>query len=405
MLAGLSFPRGVLLLYINNLLMNLGFFALIPYLSLHVTENLGLSTGLAGALLMLRQMSQQGPTFFTGMVADRIGYRMLMCLGMVIRAVGFAMFAFVSEPLGLFVAAVVSGLGGALFGPTEKAMLTVLTPDDQRGRFYALEKVMGNTGLIGAAVLSAWLIRYDFAVLSLVCGGFYFLLAVVTFWRLPDVQVQEVHIPFREMLNTVLADRHFLQLVAVGVGFWFMFMQLYLAIPLYVVEVTGRQEAVSAVNLLLAALVIVLQYKVTMIVSRYQLGAAMILGLLLMGAGLLVMGQVPLLIVMVAAFVVFAFGIMIVEPTFYELTSRYAKREMSATYFGFAALAMGIGGGLSQGVGGYLIDAGHVLGLPSLLWWVCAAVALISAWGMYRLHKKTSEQTPAVAGQSTSITS
>ena len=39
---------------------------------------------------------------------------------------------------------------------------------------------------------------------------------------------------------------------------------------------------------------------------------------------------------------------------------------------------MALGGGIGQGVGGYLLDAGAQVGVPSLIWWVASLVGVLS---------------------------
>lgn len=60
---------------------------------------------------------------------------------------------------------------------------------------------------------------------------------------------------------------------------------------------------------------------------------------------------------------------------------------MTATYFGFYYLAMAIGGGISQGTGGLLMQVGSSAGLPGLIWWIGALVALLAIAGAEPLRK------------------
>ena len=77
------------MLLANSGLMSAGFFMLIPLLSVHLTRDLGYSGAAAGAVLALRQFTQQGLMLFGGALADRIGYRRVIAGGMLVRALGF----------------------------------------------------------------------------------------------------------------------------------------------------------------------------------------------------------------------------------------------------------------------------------------------------------------------------
>ena len=73
-----SWPRGIPLMFFNILLMYAGFYAIIPFLTFYLTHDLLWTTTMAGLLLLTRQLSQQGVTLLTGMLADRVGYRQVL---------------------------------------------------------------------------------------------------------------------------------------------------------------------------------------------------------------------------------------------------------------------------------------------------------------------------------------
>ncbi|MCK9910981.1 MFS transporter, partial [Microbacteriaceae bacterium K1510] len=93
-----------------------------------MTGSIGWTLAMAGLVLGVRQFSQQGLAFLGGAVADKFGYKGTMILGMCLRAIGFAAFAFCTETWHFFVAAALSGLGGSLFEPASSAAYAVLTP-------------------------------------------------------------------------------------------------------------------------------------------------------------------------------------------------------------------------------------------------------------------------------------
>jgi DHA1 family multidrug resistance protein-like MFS transporter len=396
-----GFPRGVPLTLVNILLMSLGFYALIPYLSYYVTHSLGWSAFLAGVLLMVRQMSQQGLTLFTGMFGDRIGYKRLLVAGMIVRGVGFTLFGLTDHTLGLFAAAAISGIGGALFEPTRDATLTALSNEQIRSRVFAARKMFAEMGLVLSAPLSVLLLQFDFHVLSIICGSIYFVAGAVSWLRMPDVQVQSKKLPFRSMWNTVRADRPFLLFVLIQSGYYFMMMQMFLTIPMQVVAITGDIRAVSVVNLILGGFVVLLQVPVTRRMARVDLITQMRIGLVCMATGLAVLGLAGGIPLFLAGFLLYAFGQLVMDPAGSEMTARMARREVTATYFGFASIALAVGGGLSQGVGGWLFQTGADSGVPALVFLVGGGIGLLALVGLGRLQGlQRSQATAAVTGGS-----
>jgi MFS transporter, DHA1 family, multidrug resistance protein len=382
-----SFPRGVPLLFFNIILMYMGFYALIPYLTQHLKHDLLWTTALAGALLAVRQISQQGITLFTGMLADRLGYKLMLVSGVFIRGIGFSLFGICTHPTGFFLAAIVAGIGGAIFEPTQAAALTALTPEPERGRMYAVKKLCCNLGIALSALCSVIIMRFDFQALSIVCGGVYFVAGILCLIRLPKIKVQISPVPFGDMIRIVLRDRYFMLFTLINAGYYFMYMQTFLTIPMRAVSLTHHVEAVFYVNLLLALVIILGQYPVNRFLARFSLPTAIILGLLSMACGMVVLGTTDQLVVFGCGFVLFALGMMIVEPTALEMTAKLAKPEVTESYFGFSLLALALGGGIGQGVGGYLMDAGAKVGFPSLIWWVASFVGVLAMVGMFLLEK------------------
>lgn len=386
-----GYPKGVPLLLINTLMMSLGFFALIPYLSLHLTQSLLWTPLLAGVLLMVRQFSQQGLAFFTGLIADQVGYKTMITLGLFVRGIGFLLFAVFEQPAGIFLAAIITGIGGAIFEPTSNAAISYLTPVKQRGEMYSIKKIMANIGIALAAIVSAILIQFDFVYIAIVCGGIFIFISILTFIRMPAISTEIEMVPLKQMGSTVLKDRHFVFFTAITIGFYFMFMQMFLTIPLRATEISEHPEAISVVFLLLAVMIICFQYPVNRYMAKYNILISIKLGLGLMGVGLVVLGTANSLTVFLIGFMFFAAGVMMTEPSIFDFISRLSKPTLMASYFGFASLAMAFGGGLSQGLGGFLLQFGASIGFPSLLWWVAGAVSLTSITGLVMLEKQMSK--------------
>lgn len=386
-------PKGVTLLFINSLLMSTGFFAFVPYLSYHITESLLLTPVIAGIVLMARQLSQQGITFLTGALGDIFGYRILISFGMIVRGVGFLLFIVWQSPFGLIMAAVISGIGGSLFSPAGKAALTELTPPDKRREVFSLDKIMNNVGMITAAVIGGLLIQFEFFILSLLCGGFFIVGGIITYFRMPDIKLEIKTESFSKMYNSVITDRPFVLFTLLMVGYWFMYLQIYLSIPIYATVLFDNPRIVSVIYFVLAGIIILFQYPLQRRLQKYELIRIIQLGLLVMGSGLVILGMVKSIVLFVIGFILFTVGIMFIEPAIYDMNARLSKEGMRATYFGFSSFALAIGGSISQGLGGVMLQYGKDIGFPSLIWWICGLVALLSVCGLSLLYRKIHNQT------------
>src|SRR5256885_4643557 len=85
--------RGLLALLIDVFCMYIGFFMVVPLISVHYVDGLGWAAASIGLVLGVRQVTQQGLTLFGGVLADQIGAKWLICMGLAVRIVGFALVA------------------------------------------------------------------------------------------------------------------------------------------------------------------------------------------------------------------------------------------------------------------------------------------------------------------------
>ncbi|MBS4193113.1 MFS transporter [Bacillus sp. FJAT-49705] len=366
--------KAIRLLLVNSFLMNVSFFAFIPFLSAYITGSLALSAGIAGLVLMIRQLTQQGTSFLSGILGDRFDYRLMISTGMVLRGAGFLLFAICTTPLELIAAAIITGLGGSLFEPTSKAALSIFTPPAKRGDVFALDKIVRHSGIICAGILGGVLLQLDFFYSSLVCGGIFIFSGVITFMNLPNEKVAVPKQSLADSWEKVKSDRLFIFFTISMIGFWFMFMQLYLTIPLHAAKVFNSPTFVSSLFIVYGVIVVFLQYPLQKWTRRFQRLSAIKMGMSIMGAGMLLIGISTSILLFWAGFCIYALGIMLVEPTSYEYTAEIAPPQFSASYFGFALLAMAVGGGISQGAGGWMYE--H---MPQVNWLIGALAGISSA--------------------------
>jgi len=180
--------RGVGVVLLNYFLMNTGFYLLVPFIALHGTRDLGLTAAMAGVVLGVRQFVQQGLGIFGGALGDRIGYKATLSIGLLIRALGFASFAFAADTQGLLIAALIAALGGALYDSPSNAALATLTPPEHRAAAFSLYGIASRLGSALGPALGIWLLAINFSTLSLVAASFYVAGFVLMIFGMPDMK-------------------------------------------------------------------------------------------------------------------------------------------------------------------------------------------------------------------------
>lgn len=223
--------RGLVVLLIDTFLMIGGFFMLIPLLSIYYVDQLGWAAVTIGIVLGVRQFLQQGLTVIGGALADRLGPKGLICLGLLIRAVSFTAMAWAgSFPL-LMATTVFSSIGGALFDSPRLAAITSLTSEQNRSRVFSIAGTVGGVGMTLGPLIGAVLIKVDFAFVCLTAAACFFLAFLITVFFLPSIRPTANQQPQEQQgitygIRVALHDRRFGLFVILLMGFWFMWVQL-----------------------------------------------------------------------------------------------------------------------------------------------------------------------------------
>lgn len=381
--------RGLVAILIDVFFMWAGFFMTVPLISIHFVDDLGWPAASIGLVLAVRQLLQQGLTLPGGMLADRIGAKGLICVGMLIRALGFAAMGYATSLPQLIGSAVLAALGGALFESPRSAAVAALTTPAERARYYSLQGVVGGLGMTLGPLLGALLLRADFSVVALSSASCYIVTFLVTVVMLPSVRVAAEQRNLTYGLSMALRDRPFMAFNLLLMGFWFMWVQISISLPLEARAVSGTSDAVSWVYTLNAGMSVLLQYPLLRLAERWLRPLPiLIVGVLLMAAGLGAVGFIattPALLVCVALYSV---GSLLASPTQQTVASEYANPAALGSYFGVNALALAVGGSLGNYSGGLLYGLGREYERPAMPWLVFCAVGLVAGAGMIALHRR-----------------
>lgn len=369
------------LLIINYFVMCLAFFMVLPFLAGYLRDDLGLATALAGLVLGIRTLSQQGLYLIGGSAADRLGPQRMIIAGCALRVVGFALFALTPSLLGIIAGTVLTGVAGALFSP---AVTTYLTHESagRRAETFALFNMAGNAGTLIGPVVGALLLAVDFRLVSGIAAAIFALLTVAQALVLPYRAPEHQHSGVLRSWWEVAANRRFLAFTLAGSAYFALFNQLYLALPLEAERVTGHTSAVSAVFIVSTVVGIAFSVRLTAACRRrYSVGHSMALGLFLMGAGFAPPAlAAPLLatapqsmdppvalaagLPVLLGTVLFSLGTAIAHPFMMELIPVVGSERLVGTYFGYFYLISALVTAALSAAAGRLLD----LSAPTLRW-------------------------------------
>jgi DHA1 family multidrug resistance protein-like MFS transporter len=389
--------RGLITILIDTFLMWAGFFMVIPLISVHFVDGLGWSAAVIGLVLAVRQITQQGLTVLGGMMADRLGTKWLICAGMLIRSASFGGMAWAdSFPL-LLVTTFLAAVGGALFDSPQAATVVALTEPAQRARVYSLQGVLSGLGMTTGPLIGALLLRFSFGLVALGAAACFALAFLVTLLLLPPVQVAGERQQLTYGIRLALRDRPFVLFNLLLMGYWFMWVQLSISLPLEAKAISGTADAVSWVYLINAGMSVVLQYPLLRLLERrYSQMSILIHGMIIMAIGLGAVALARTVPGLLLCVIVFSLGALLAMPSQQTVKAELANPTALGSFLGVSSLALALGGGLGNYSGGLLYGLGGTLDLPALPWFVFSATGLAAAGGLALLQRW------AVRGEATS---
>lgn len=404
--------RGLIVLLVGTFLMFGGFFMLVPLISVHYVTDLRFTAAAVGLVLAARQLTQQSLTLFGGALADYWGPKGLLCWGLAIRSVAFAGLAWADSFISLLLLCILAAIGGALFDAPGRAAIAVLTEPAERGRFFSLNGIAGGLGMTIGPLVGALLVRFDFALVCFASGACFALAALVTTIWLPPLVVKSE----QSMLGGISQAAHnrpFVLFTLLLCGFWFMWVQLSISLPLaaqplgtpVITTPWGPLQinGVAWVYALNAGLTVVLQYPLLRLAERWLRPLPIVIvGTVLMALGLGLVATTATLGMLLGCVGLFSIGAMLVQPTQQTVTADMAEPQIVGSYFGFNALALAFGGGLGNLSGGWLYDMAKRWQMPALPWTIFCGVGLAVALGLLLLDRARSRTRSAHIAHSSS---
>jgi MFS family permease len=397
-----SFSPAVRVLLVSQLAVNTGYYILYPYLAGHMERDLGMSSWVLGLVLGAGTLSQQGLFLVGGTLSDRLGPRRVIICGLLIRTVGFLTFAFAANLAALLLAAFLSGFAGALFNPAVRAYLAQAA-SARRVEAFALFGIFGDAGLLLGPVLGTALVGLDFQVAGVTAAAVFACLALIQARLLPAAEPRSEGTQPKPVLSDwreAIHNRPFALFSLAMLGYFALYMQFYLGLPLVARHATGDESGVGWIFVLSAVIGIIAQMPVTAFSKRYWGPArAVTVGLLVMGSAFVLLGictalpssDVPLvqLAPVLLATALLTLGELIAQPFALDLTVRLGNNErLVGTYFGVYYLSLGIGGAAGNLIVGVSFDVAQASGLQVLPWVLLVVVAVASATAVTALDRR-----------------
>lgn len=380
---------------LTELFERLAFYGQQAVLAIFFHESLRFSAQDTGALMGDFGFAVYLLPVFVGALADRFGFRRSLAFAYLIASVGYFLLGSLSAswmapmhrsiPLYwlVFLILMVTSLGPSLVKPCVVGTIATTSTETVRSMGYSIYYTLVNIGgALGPIV--AFLVRRSIGMENVfrvsAVSVFLMCIATLVFYResasasAARREVASVGRAIRNMF-VVLRNVRFVVFLLIFSGFWVMFYQFFVAMPLYIRSYMDPNADVDLILSVDALTIIFFQVAVSYFTRKIPAFPAIILGTLIATISMPVVSAYPSTWLVVIALVVFSLGEMTQAPRYYEYVSRLAPPGQQGVFMGFAFLPIAVGYKIAGWLGGYLVHHyGEVLHRPRQMWWVLAAI-------------------------------
>ena len=408
-----GFERPFWIANISELFERLSYYAAFASLARYLHETLQFPVERAGALTGWFGGLVWFLAAFGGALADRLGFRralslaylILSCSYFLLGSLGSPWFAPVrnAAPLGALVAFILMlpALGIALVKPSVVGTTARASQENVRSIgysiYYTLVNIGGAAGPYIASIVHKHLsVENVFRVAAAsVFLMFFMVLLLFKEPRRSDEAAAPSLAQTARNFGTVIANPRFMIFLLIFTGYWIVFWQEFITLPVYIHDYVNSQADTELILVTDSLTVIALQLGMSFLTRELPEFSAIILGTFVTSISWLVLIAHPSVPTAIGAIVVLSLGEIIQAPRYYEYISRLAPSGQQGTYMGFAFLPLGIGSLIGGKLGGALLHHfGEVQHRPSLFWLSIVAIGVVTSLLLW-IYDKSIRPTPA----------
>ena len=390
-----GFERPFWVANISELFERLSYYAVFAVLARYLHEGLHFDVERASSLTGMFGGWVWFLAVVGGAIADRLGFRRALSLAYLflsiayfsLGSIGADWFAPIRNavPLTTLVAFVLMlpALGVALVKPSVVGTTARASKENVRSVGYSIYYTLVNVGSTLGPLLAGWEQDHGrpetvFRIAAL--SVFLMLFLVLLFFREPrhadDAPAASLGQIGRNFL-TVLANPRFMIFLLIFTGYWVVFWQEFIALPLYISAYIDPNANTARILATDPIIVICFTMVIGFLTKKMHAFHAIVLGTLVSSVAWILLIVHPSVWMAVATLVVVAIGEIIQAPRYYDYISRLAPHGQQGTYMGFAFLPLGIGSFVAGKFSGWLMrHYGEELHQPQMVWWWVTGVGI-----------------------------
>jgi MFS family permease len=372
-------------LLLVQLIVAVGFGAAMPFVSLYLHTQLGTPMTLVGTIMLVSALVASGGRIVGGEIADRVGRRPLLLVGMGLRVLVFALMA-----VGIYLHWSVWMIGltfllirlvGAAVRPGLMAIVADVVDKNQRVEAYALFRIGSNAGWAIGPAIGGFLVPISYASLFVLTtvASLIGVILVALFIHESRQTVELERFSIRRVLDAG-RDIRFLAFCGWSVLLFIVMGQFASTLAVFSTQAIGISDGQLGLLFTVNGIAVVLfQWPAARLAARVGIRWGLVLGCLGYALGYFTVGWVTGFGLLIGSMVLITLGEVIFSPTSTAAVASMAPEARVGRYMGFFGLTEALGWSLGPFIGGILFD--HLTGQPVALWGIIAGIGVIAALG------------------------
>ncbi|MFZ0821443.1 MAG: MFS transporter [Candidatus Acidiferrales bacterium] len=393
-----GFERPFWVANITELFERLAYYGVQAVLAIYLYKSLGFSQAQAGDVIGFFGLVVWFLPIIGGALADWFGFKRSLAFAYLVLAIGYFLLGSISAPFMaplrhmmtmphlLVVILFIPALGPAIVKPCVVGTTARSAKENVRSIGYSIYYTLVNVGGALGPLLASFIgPRYGEANVFRVSSISVFLmfLVVLIFFKEPGQKTGAKTTGLGDVARnfiTVISNVKFMAFLLIFSGFYIVFWQIYIALPLYFSTFVPGNVNIARILSIEGFSVIAFQVAIAHLTRKLATFPAMTLGILITGISWLILAAHTGPWTAGVMLFVLAVGEMIQVSRYYEYISRLAPEGQQGTYMGFAFLPIAIGFLVAGVIGGRMVHyLGETLQAPRAVWLVIAGIGMATA--------------------------
>jgi len=397
-----GFERSFWVANIAELFERVSYYGTSAVLAIFLHERLQLPLGKTTTLLGTIGFVVWFLPVFGGALADRFGFRKALLFAYGVMSIGYFLLGSLDKPWMMslfpsvptywrvFAILLIPALGPGLVKPCVAGTTARASTENVRSIGYSIYYTLVNVGgalgpLVGSVTRNTLGIEAVFRVCAL--SVFLMFWFTLFFFREPskagETKPSSVLAVARNLL-VVLTNIRFVIFLLIFSGFWIVFWQEFISVPLFMRTYVDPNLNVDRYLSIGPIVVMTCTILVSFLTRRIPALRTMMTGVLITGLGCIFLAVYPSRAGLVACLIVIAIGEITQSPRYYEYISRLAPPGQQGLFMGYAFLPIAIGYFIAGKLSGLLLHHyGEVVHQPQIMWWWITAVGVATAVLLY----------------------